>query len=69
MGRLLPVVIVSFHLSLSAYANPGLADSKQRAQDLREYRCCKRYIARNPRVLNGYSYQFFSQIAAQSDPI
>ena len=35
----------------------------------KDYRSFKRYIARNPRVLNGYSYQVFSQIAAQSDPI
>jgi hypothetical protein len=26
-----------------------------------EYKCFKRYIARNPRVLNDYSYQVFSQ--------
>jgi len=34
-----------------------------------ELGCFKRYIARNHKVLNGYSYQVFSQIAAQSDPI
>ena len=34
-----------------------------------EYRCFKRYIARNPRVLNGCSGQVFSQITAQSGPI
>lgn len=34
-----------------------------------EYKWFKRYIAGNPSVLNGYSYQVFSQFAVQSDHI
>ena len=34
-----------------------------------EYKWFKRYIARNPRVLNGCSYQVFSQVTAQSEHI
>ncbi len=34
-----------------------------------EYKSFKSYIARKPRVLNGYSYQVFSQSTAQSSHI
>ena len=44
----------------------GLREKIQRHTRIINYEYLKRYIARNPRVLNGYSYQIFGQNAAQS---
>ena len=60
MGKVLGIIyrIIATHLTRKADYIKAV-----------EYRCFKRYIARNPRVLNGYTYQVFSQSAAQSDPV
>ncbi len=48
---------------LAGTINEVVADGLNKVR--KEYRSFKRYIARNPRVLNGYSPRFISLIAAK----